>query len=1144
MGVTGLWTVVRPCARPIKLETLNRRRLAVDASIWIYQFLKAVRDKEGNALRNAHVVGFFRRICKLLFFGIKPVFVFDGGAPSLKRETIAARRKRREGHQEDATRTAEKLLAVQVQRLAEEEDRKRRERAHNRAGAEEEVPENPVYVDEIGMSQKEKQKNRRFLKQDAYHLPELQVSFAEMGAPSDPRIMSHEELEEYARQFNTGEDVNLYDFSKIDFDGPFFQSLPASDRYNILSAARLRSRLRMGYSKEQLDTMFPDRMAFSKFQIDRVKERNDLTQRLLNINGMGDENYATTTRIAGEKDREYVLVKDDDVEGGWALGILSNKDEGRENKPIDVDQFGSSQLPEATNDSGEDDDFEDVPVEGLNRLPKLPLLEPGAFDKFINEQKQNMECQRTADEYDDSLFVGGPNDLNSLFKEPKDEEEEDLRRAIQMSLGTPDDDLAIDKPAWSSSSVAPIAPQKKEPEPAPAEDEDDEMDLFAALAKAKITKPHNQPAPTNPFAGSLPSGSKKFSREDPVFENAGGFERGGAEKEKPKAATLPPWFVQESQQKPLIEKEPEDQYSEMDLYQESVDAPILQSRRQAEIINVDEESEQPELIDLGSPASQKASQVGLPAVSSSAGPQVAAADTILESQRHTCAAAPQDLVATAVESHQDQDAAVPESPSQPGTVQQAYEPTERQNIEESGAVKPSPENNVPAGSRSSSPELEDVEISTGTVTAPINEAPPVNELEASANPRYDDQYSDPGDDELPEALAAEAEEHARFASTLNSKSEAQNAYDWESELKQLRSQHARDRRDADEVSQIMVAECQQLLRLFGIPYITAPMEAEAQCAQLVALELVDGIVTDDSDTFLFGGTRVYKNMFNQAKFVECYLADDLEKEYGLDRQKLIRFAHLLGSDYTEGIMGVGPVTALEILSEFSTLEEFRDWWTQAQQGIQQPDDAHSTFRKRFKKNLAKFFLPPGFPDRRVDQAYLEPEVDADPSAFQWGVPDLPSIRQFLMSTVGWGPERTDEVLIPVIRDINRRDAEGTQANITNFYSGQLGVGVFAPRRRAGPDGQSRMERAFGRLARRQRAGPKKDDGGAGRSGGHGESDVNGTEDGDSDSACGAQSSADPALKPQAPKRAAGKRRNNGDAAGKRKRQRPSTSRVE
>jgi DNA excision repair protein ERCC-5 len=127
MGVTGLWTVLQPCARPIKLETLNKKRLAVDASIWIYQFLKAVRDKEGNALRNSHVVGFFRRICKLLYFGIKPVFIFDGDAPALKRQTIAGRKRRREGRREDAVRTAGKLLAVQMQRRAEEEVGKRRQ---------------------------------------------------------------------------------------------------------------------------------------------------------------------------------------------------------------------------------------------------------------------------------------------------------------------------------------------------------------------------------------------------------------------------------------------------------------------------------------------------------------------------------------------------------------------------------------------------------------------------------------------------------------------------------------------------------------------------------------------------------------------------------------------------------------------------------------------------------------------------------------------------------------------------------------------------------------------------------------------------------------------------------------------------------
>lgn len=265
MGVTGLWTVVAPTARPTKLETLNRKRLAVDASIWIYQFLKAVRDKEGNALRNSHVVGFFRRICKLLYFGILPVFVFDGGAPILKRETIRKRARRREGRRDDAAKTAGKLLALQVARAAEEESRRQQDEREKEP--DEEIPEDQelVYVDEIGMNKQQRQVGRGFKKTDQYHLPELDVSIAEMGAPNDPRVMSQAELEEYAKQFHSGEDINLYDFSKIDFDSPFFQSLPAGDKYNILNAARLRSRLRMGYSKEQLDGMFPDRMAF--FQV-------------------------------------------------------------------------------------------------------------------------------------------------------------------------------------------------------------------------------------------------------------------------------------------------------------------------------------------------------------------------------------------------------------------------------------------------------------------------------------------------------------------------------------------------------------------------------------------------------------------------------------------------------------------------------------------------------------------------------------------------------------------------------------------------------------------------------------------------------------------------------------------------------------
>ena len=74
----------------IRLEAMEGKSLAIDSSIWIYQFQATMRDKDGHALINAHVLGFLRRISKLLFYGIKPVFVFDGGAPTLKRSTLVS----------------------------------------------------------------------------------------------------------------------------------------------------------------------------------------------------------------------------------------------------------------------------------------------------------------------------------------------------------------------------------------------------------------------------------------------------------------------------------------------------------------------------------------------------------------------------------------------------------------------------------------------------------------------------------------------------------------------------------------------------------------------------------------------------------------------------------------------------------------------------------------------------------------------------------------------------------------------------------------------------------------------------------------------------------------------------------------------
>lgn len=1146
MGVQGLWTVAQPCARPTNLSTLNQKRLAIDASIWIYQFLKAVRDKEGNALRNSHVVGFFRRICKLLWHGVKPVFVFDGGAPALKRATLQGRRRRREGRREDAARTAGKLLAVQMQRMAEDEEEKRRKRADAAAAGEveeeqEQLPsmDQIVYADELGMSKQERQKNRKFHKKDAYHLPELHNGIEGMGKPNDPRIMSIDELEEYARQFNDGEDINLYDFSKIDFDGEFFKSLPPADRYNILNAARIRSRLRMGLSKDQLDGMFPDRMAFSRFQIERVRERNHLTQRLMYEMGMtGTDLTMAVNRVAGDRTREYILVKNEGAEGGWALGVVSkDKDRGQIHKPIDVDALEFQYQGQNDEDDWEDEDFEDVPIEGLNRLPKI-----------------------RASEVEESLFV--ENESN-LFGDDalQGDEDEDLNRAIALSLqnqhniGKGDGDggnenLYEDLDEESEDAPAPEWKQKAAEAPKPivsasgrmvahivnnrasaavprrrdSESSDSDVDLQSALAAARAKKPKVQPAkapvpaPTkpnvkNPFDGPLPfeklnwqsafGGRLVPSSEKPKEdqkrrevetgdleaasdEEAGGFEKepsrdegiaGGNNKPRP----LPPWLTDDTDIRESVRKQ---QALEMQMVEEDEELDDLRFG-QGDVIEIESSSDDEsdiEIVDAPPPVEQppvKEPAVGLLSLEDNVPQETSqvlvehefidsttGADTRTREPSDTGQEAQDQPIEPIAEEPEDEEMEF-EDVIVPAEPEHAVEmPVDNAPMSEEARIE------AELFGDGTPPPAQ--QIRTEGLAVP-HEGSPIDP--DAPGPEEFEDFSDPEEEELLAQMAEEAEEHARFASQLNNKSQRENQQAYEQELRALRTQQKKDRRDADEVTQVMVTECQALLTLFGIPYITAPMEAEAQCAELVHLNLVDGIVTDDSDTFLFGGTRVYKNMFNGNKYVECYLAKDLETELSLSREQLIALAQLLGSDYTEGLPGVGPVTALEILSEFpgkDGLFEFRDWWQDIQnRGRPKEADAASPFRRKFRKaHATKLFLPPGFPSPAVADAYLAPEVDSNTEPFQWGVPDLDGLRQFLMNTIGWGQERTDEVLVPVIRDMNKRDVEGTQSNITRYFSGGVGVGAreaFAPRQRGG-GGSKRMADAVGRLRARTAGG--------------------------------------------------------------------------
>ena len=88
-----------------------------------------------------------------------------------------------------------------------------------------------------------------------------------------------------------------------------------------------------------------------------------------------------------------------------------------------------------------------------------------------------------------------------------------------------------------------------------------------------------------------------------------------------------------------------------------------------------------------------------------------------------------------------------------------------------------------------------------------------------------------------------------------------------------------------------------------MPYIESPSEAEAQCATLENLSLTHGTITEDNDVFLFGGHKVYRNVFSPNDDIEMFLHTDISSLLGLNRDKLIVLAYFLGSDYTNGLEG-------------------------------------------------------------------------------------------------------------------------------------------------------------------------------------------------------------------------------------------------
>jgi flap endonuclease-1 len=134
------------------------------------------------------------------------------------------------------------------------------------------------------------------------------------------------------------------------------------------------------------------------------------------------------------------------------------------------------------------------------------------------------------------------------------------------------------------------------------------------------------------------------------------------------------------------------------------------------------------------------------------------------------------------------------------------------------------------------------------------------------------------------------------------------------------------------LTQPMQDDAKKLLGMLGIPYVQAPQEGEAQAAYMARRESVWAANSRDYDSVLFGSPRLVRYVTISGKeflpsketsrplVPELIELDALLKELRLTREQLVDLAILVGTDFNEGVQGVGPKTALKLIRSHGTLE--------------------------------------------------------------------------------------------------------------------------------------------------------------------------------------------------------------------------------
>ncbi|XP_040281181.1 DNA repair protein complementing XP-G cells [Bufo bufo] len=1001
MGVQGLWKLLECSGRPVNPETLEGKILAVDISIWLNQAIKGARDRHGNALQNAHLLTLFHRLCKLLFFRIRPIFVFDGEAPLLKKQTLARRRQKKDTAASEAKRTHEKLLKTFLKRQA------------IKAALSGSKQRNEDFPSLPNVQRKEEE--------DIYTLPPLEENERNSSEEEEEK-----EWEERMTQKRMVQDEILANFNSVDIDSEEFTSLPAEVKHEILTDMKEFAKRR----RTLYEVMPEDSNDFSQYQLKGLLKKNNLSRCLDNVRKEMNQQYTgevraqfeteggfmkevETRRLVSEDTSHYILIKgikEKDKKDDVPEQAMPSSSSDMPKTYLDM-KLASAHKPKKAKDS--------IPEERPPSPRTLFAIQEAMMESNSDEEPHNSGVTQSNEMASVGAIDGSvsPRTLQAI-QEALTEDEMASSRKRPVGINDGKDELKI----WQPKAKVLIISSSDE------EDEDLVIESETKTALGIFKASNEVDCSTN----SLTSSNDKSIVSSLVSVTNHG--------EIPHKVN-----VTKADEKDLNMQEKKTPLCSQDT---PVEKPVLNISSQSNIT--------PSLqSNLQDPSSSIATPISLELENSKLKLSEKTDDELNPSKNET------DLQSSPSESSGSSSLSIQNNPVLVVPPQQkAIDTACRQeestaNVPDTNYVPMTPESipiidevldrdkEMDSGSEGSFIEVESDSDDSNSQQVQTTESPKdtmerqVGDFTKAASTsatQIEDAFREDERANVPNPELQQNEGEAKSNEWQDISMEELETLENNLFVQQtsLQAQRQQQERVAASVTGQMYLESQELLRLFGIPYIVAPMEAEAQCAILDLTDQTSGTITDDSDIWLFGARHVYKNFFSQNKYVEYFQLCDIQNQLGLDRSKLINLAYLMGSDYTDGISSVGYVSAMEILNEFSghglePLIKFKEWWTEAQKNKKMRPNPHDT---KVKKKLRDLELHPAFPNLAVADAYLKPVVDDSKGAFAWGRPDLDEIREFCESRFGWYRSKTDEVLLPVLKQLNTHQ---TQLRIDSFF---------------------------------------------------------------------------------------------------------------